>query len=338
MRIHCIHHHCSVNSLFPFSRWEYIVSTIIVLCTHCILLQDENTWYPPPLFCELTIPFFKMRIRCIHHHCFLNSLYPSSRWDNIVSTTIDLWTNFTRIQDENTFYLPSLICKLTFPLLQDEITLYPPPLICELTLPLLKMWIHCIHHFCSLDSLYPYSRWEYIVSTIIALWTHCTLLQDENILYPPLLLSELTIPLFKMRIHCIHHYCSLNSLYPSSRWEYILPTNFFCELTVPLFKMRIHCIHHYFSLNSLYPPSRWDYSLSTNIDPWTNFTLIQDKIRFYPPPLFCELTVPSFKMRIHCIHHYCSVNSLFPYSRWEYIVSTIIVLWTHCILFQDENT
>ena len=165
MRIHSIHHHCSVNSLFPFSRWEYIVSTIYVLWTHCILLQDENTWYPPQLFCELTIPLLKMRIHCIHHHCFLNSLYPSSRWDNIVSTTIDLWTNFTLIEDVD--------------------TLYPPLLLSELTVPLFKMIIHCIHHYCSLNSLYPYSRWEYIVSTIIALWTHYTLIQDENTLYPP---------------------------------------------------------------------------------------------------------------------------------------------------------
>ena len=270
------------------------------------------------MFCELIVSFFKMRTHGIHHHCSVNSLFPFSRWESIVSTTIVFSTHCT--------------------LLQDEITLYPSPLICELTLPLLKMWIHCIHHYCSLNSLYPFSRWEYIVSTIIALWTHCTLLQDENTLYPPLLLSDLTIPLFKMRIHCIHHYCSLISLYPSSRWEYILPTNFFCELTVPLFKMRIHCIHHYFSLNSLYPPSRWDYILSTNIGPWSNFTLIQDKIRFYPPPLFCEPTVPSFKMRIHCIHHHCSVNQLYPYSSWEYIISTIIFLWIHCTLLQDEIT
>ena len=250
MRIHCIHHYCSLNSLYPPSRWDYIVFTIIALWTHCTLLQDEITLYPPPFICELTVPFFKMRLHCIHHYCSLNSLYPSSRWDYIVSTTIDLWTHCTLLQDEN--------------------TLYPPLLLSELIVPLFKMGTHCIAHHCSLYLWFPAWRWDYIVSTTIDLWTNFTLIEDANTFYLPSLICKLTIPFFKMSLHCIHHYCSLNSLYPFSRWEYIV---------------------------------------STIIDLWTSCTLLKDEIKLYPAPLFCELTVPFFKMRIHCIHHYWSVNS-----------------------------
>ena len=221
-----------------------------------------------------------------------------------------------------------------------------------LAVPSMDRWNYCIYPHCSVNSLYPPWRGEVVLSTTIDLWTHCTLNGEVKLLYLPPLICELTVPSMERWSYCIHHHCSVNLLCPPWRGEIIVSTTIdlwtlctlhwevmllylpplFCELTVPSMERWSYCIFHHCSVNSLYPPWRGEVIVSTTIDLWTHCTLNGEVKLLYPPPLFCELAVPSMERWNYCIYHHWSVNSLYPPWRGDVIVSTTIVLWTHCTL------